>query len=58
MTTIEQVNRKVNDVIEWILNEHQLINKGVLDKLEDMLIGNLRYIKDRYGNTLKIEVID
>jgi len=56
MVTIEQVNKKINILIEWILNEHPFINST--PKLEDKLVADLKYYKDSYGNTLKIEVID
>jgi len=52
------LNKKINVIIEWILNEHPLLNKQYKDKLEGMLIGNLKYYKDSHGNTLRIEVIN
>lgn len=58
MPTIEQINKKVNTVIEWILNTMPLLNSDTRKKLESMLVCNLRYYKDSHGNTLKIEVID
>ena len=56
MTTIEQVNKKINILIEWILNDHPFINRQ--KKLEDLLVADLKYYKDSHGNTLRIEVID
>ena len=56
MTTIEKVNRKINILIEWILNDHPFINRQ--PKLENELIEHLKYYKDSHGNTLRIDVID
>ena len=56
MPTIEQINKKVNTVIEWILNTMPLLNSDTRKKLESMLVCNLRYYKDSHGNTLKIEI--
>jgi len=47
---------KIDIVIEWILNDMELLNKEAKQKLEDKLIGRLKYYKDSYGNTLRIEV--
>jgi len=58
MTTLQNVNKKVNAVIEWILNDMQLLNQSARQKLEDELVADLKYYKDIRGNTLKIEVIN
>lgn len=58
MTTLQNVNKKVNAVIEWILNVQPLLNQEFRQKLEDELVADLKYYKDSRGNTLKIEVIN
>ena len=58
LTRYNHLNKKINVIIEWILNDHPLLNKDYRDKLEGMLEGNLRYIKNIDGRTLKVEVID
>jgi len=54
----ERLNKKINAIIEWILNDHPLLNKQFRDKLASMFDGNLKYYKDSHGNTIRIEVID
>jgi len=58
LTRYDHLNKKINAILEWILNDHPLLNKVYRDKLEGMLEGNLRYIKNIDGKTLKVEVID
>ena len=56
-SNFHRLESKVDAIIEWILNDHPLLNKSYRDKLEHMLGGNLRYYKDSSGNTLRTEVI-
>ena len=53
-----RINKKINHIIEWILNDMPLLNNDARRKLEADLVGNLRYIKNIDGRTLKVEVID
>ncbi len=50
-------NKKINIVIEWLLNDLPLINQEIRSKLEDKL-ENLAYITDIKGKTIRIEVND
>ena len=36
MVDIDEVNEKINSVIEWLLNDVPLINKDTKDKLLDV----------------------
>lgn len=49
---------KIDIVIEWLLNDLSLLNRDIKQKLEDKLIRNLTYYKDKDGITLKIKVIN
>ena len=52
-----EVNKKINEVIEWLLNDLPLLNNDTRKKLEDNL-EDLAYITDLNGNNLRIEVND
>ncbi len=47
---------KIDIVIEWLLNDLQLINQDVRQKLENELIGKLRYYKDSNETTIRVKV--
>lgn len=52
------MDKDLKELIEWILNDVPLLNRGTKEKLEDRFIGNIKYVKDLYGNILETKVID
>ena len=60
MVDIDEINEKINTVIEWLLNDLPLLNKDTKDKLLDRLplmsYVEIKSISDK--DFLKVEMRD
>jgi len=54
MVELDEVNRKINAVIEWLLNDLPLINEGIKNKLLDEL-PLMSYDIDDEGRTVMLD---